>query len=151
MTAGLAARLLLPQFPGRDFEAKIVANAHAITPNSRTLLVQLLAENRDGALMPGSFAQVRLQLPPEGAPLSIPASALVFLNSKPQVATLDDQNHVRLKTIAIARDLGATLEIASGLTPGDRVIKSPWQSIRDGDVVRVKGEQDQEAAQGAAK
>jgi RND family efflux transporter MFP subunit len=150
MTAGLAARLLLPQYPGREFEAKIIANANAITPNSRTLLVQLLAENRDGALLPGAFAQIRLQLPPEGAPLSVPASALVFLSGKPQLATLDDQGRVRLKTVAIARDLGATLEIAAGVTAQDRVIRSPWQSIHDGDVVRVKEEKDEKPAQGAA-
>jgi len=151
MTMGLVARLRLPQYPGREFEARIVANANAIARNSRTLLVQLQAENRDGALMPGAFAQIRLQLPPEGAPLSIPASALIFLNAKPQVATLDDQNRVRLQAIAIARDLGTTLEVSTGLTPKDRLIRSPWQSIRDGEVVRVKGEQDEKAAQGAAK
>ncbi len=151
MTAGLAARLLLPQYPGREFEAKIIANANAITPNSRTLLVQLLAENRDGALLPGAFAQIRLQQPPQGAPHMVPASALVFLSGKPQLATLDDKNHVRLKTITIARDLGATLEISMGVTPQDRVIRSPWQSIHDGDVVRVKEEKDEKLAQGAAK
>ncbi len=151
MKTGLSARLLLPQYPGREFEAKVIANANAITLNSRTLLVQLLAENRDGALWPGAFGQIRFQLPPEGAPLSIPAGALVFLNGKPQVATLDDKNRVRLKTITIARDLGTTLEISAGLTPRDRVIKSPWQSIRDGVVARVKEEKDENAERGAAK
>ncbi len=151
MTTGLSARLLLPQYPGREFEAKVVANANAITLSSRTLLVQLLADNRDGALLPGSFGQIRFQLPPNGAPLSVPAGALVFLNGKPQLATVDDQNHVRLKTITIARDLGTTLEISTGVTPQDRVVKSPWQSIRDGDVVRVMGEKDESATRGEAR
>jgi hypothetical protein len=75
---------------------------------------------------------------------------LVFLSGKPQLATLDDQGRVRLKTVAIARDLGATLEIAAGVTAQDRVIRSPWQSIHDGDVVRVKEEKDEKPAQGAA-
>jgi RND family efflux transporter MFP subunit len=151
MKTGLSARLLLPQYPGREFEAKVIANANAITLNSRTLLVQLLADNRDGALWPGAFGQIRFQLPPDGAPLSVPAGALVFLNGKPQVATLDDKNRVRLKTITIARDLGMTLEISTGLTPQDRVIKSPWQSIRDGELVRVMDEKDENGARGAAK
>ncbi len=151
MKMGLSARLLLPQYPGREFEAKVIANANAITLNSRTLLVQLLADNRDGALWPGAFGQIRFQLPPDGAPLSVPAGALVFLNGKPQVATLDDKSRVRLKTITIARDLGATLEVSTGLTPQDRVIKSPWQSIRDGEVVRVMDEKDENGARGVAK
>ena len=151
MTMGLSARLLLPQYPGREFEAKVIANANAITLNSRTLLVQLLADNRDGALWPGAFGQIRFQLPPDGAPLSVPAGALVFLNGKPEVATLVDKSRVRLKTITIARDLGATLEVSTGLTPQDRVIKSPWQSIRDGELVRVMDEKDENGARGAAK
>jgi len=151
MTMGLSARLLLPQYPGREFEAKVIANANAITLNSRTLLVQLLAENRDGALWPGSFGQIRFQLPPDGTPLSIPASALIFLNGRPQLATVDDQNRIRVKTITIARDLGTTLEISTGVTARDRVVRSPWQSIRDGEVVRVKEEKDENAARGAAK
>ena len=97
------------------------------------------------------FGQIRFQLPPDGAPLSVPAGALVFLNGKPQLATVDDQNRVHLKTITIARDLGTTLEISTGVTPKDRIIKSPWQSVRDGEVVRVKEEKDENAARGAAK
>jgi hypothetical protein len=31
------------------------------------------------------------------------------------------------------------------------VVRSPWQSIRDGEVVRVKEEKDENAARGAAK
>ena len=151
MTTGLSARLQLPQYPGREFEAKVIANANAITLNSRTLLVQLLAQNRDGALLPGSFGQIRFQLPPDGTPLSIPASALIFLNGRPQLATVDDQNRIRVKTITIARDLGTTLEISTGVTARDRVVRSPWQSIRDGEVVRVKEEKDENAARGAAK
>ncbi len=151
MKMGLSARLLLPQYPGREFEAKVIANANAITLNSRKLIVKLLADNRDGALWPGAFGQIRFQLPPDGAPLSVPAGALVFLNGKPQVATLDDKSRVRLKTITIARDLGATLEVSTGLTPQDRVIKSPWQSIRDGEVVRVMDEKDENGARGVAK
>ena len=43
-----------------------------------------------------------------------------------------------LKTITIGRDRGSTIEIASGLSPEDRVIESAPDGIVDGDRVRVK-------------
>ena len=139
IAVGLVGRLKLPQYPDREFPAKIVTTANAIAPNSRTLLVQFQADNPDGALLPGSYAQMRIDLPPEGAPLSLPASALVFVNAAPQVATVDARGIVRMKPVAIARDLGVTLEISSGLATTDRVIKTPWQSIHDGLEVKIKG------------
>ncbi len=151
MKIGLKGLLQLPQYPGRDFEGKIIQMANAFAVNSRTMLVQLLAENPHGALMPGAYAQIRFQMPPEGAPLSIPASTLIFRNAKPQVAVVDEQSRVRLKTIAIARDLGTSLEITTGLTPRERIIRNPWQSIRDGEIVRVKEENNDKVAHESTK
>lgn len=143
IVAGLVGHLKLPQYPTREFPAKIVTTANAIALNSRTLLVQFQADNPDGALLPGAFAQMKIDLPPEGSPLSLPASALVFVNSSAQVATVDDQGSVHMKTVTIARDLGVVLEISAGLTTTDRVIRTPWQSIHDGVVVKIKDAKDQ--------
>ena len=41
------------------------------------------------------------------------------------------------KKIGILRDLGSEIEIASGLTPQDRVITTPMDGIADGDEVHV--------------
>ena len=63
----------------------------------------------------------------------------VIFSSGNQVATVDARGIVRMKPVAIARDLGVTLEISSGLATTDRVIKTPWQSIHDGLEVKIKG------------
>ncbi|WP_400770767.1 efflux RND transporter periplasmic adaptor subunit [Methylosinus sporium] len=145
ITSGLTARLTLPQYPTREFSAKIVTTASAIAAGSRTLLVQFEADNPDRALLPGAFGQIRIALPPEGAPLLLPASALVFINASPQVATVDDHGVVRMKTVKIARDLGPSLEISAGLFETDRVIRTPWQSVHDGVAVRIKDSERKEA------
>jgi hypothetical protein len=46
---------------------------------------------------------------------------------------------VRFKPVAIGRDYGTSVEIASGLTRQDRVIDNPPDSLRSGDQVRVAG------------
>ena len=53
------------------------------------------------------------------------------------VATVDAGNRVVLKTITIARDMGRTVEIGSGLSADDRIIESPQDGIATGDEVRI--------------
>ena len=54
---GMKATLDLPEYPDRKFEATILTTSHAIDQKSRTLLVELVADNKDGALSPGAFAE----------------------------------------------------------------------------------------------
>ena len=52
---GTTARLTLSEFPGQTFTGKLVRTAKAIDPASRTLLVEIDVDNRNGKLMPGSL------------------------------------------------------------------------------------------------
>ena len=67
----------------------------------------------------------------------IPSSALIFDKDGLRVATVDSNDKVVMKSVTLARDDGATIEIASGLAPDDRVVESPPDGIVDGDQVRV--------------
>jgi RND family efflux transporter MFP subunit len=62
IAAGAKAILRLPQFPGKQFEAVVVTNSGAIDVHSGTLLVELNADNPDGALQPGSRAEVQFEV-----------------------------------------------------------------------------------------
>ena len=64
-------------------------------------------------------------------------AVLIFDRHGMRVATVGPDNKVTLKSVTIGRDLGRVVELASGLSPNDRVIESPPDSIADGDVVRV--------------
>ena len=50
---GMKATLRLPEYPDRTFEATIETTSHAIDKKSRSLLVELYADNKDGALVAG--------------------------------------------------------------------------------------------------
>jgi hypothetical protein len=54
-----------------------------------------------------------------------------------QVATVDAGNHVHIRKVTIARDLGSAVQLAGGVTRGDRIIDSPPDGLADGDLVRV--------------
>jgi RND family efflux transporter MFP subunit len=137
MKDGMKATLELPEYPDRTFNATIDTNSHAIDQKSRSLLVELLADNKDGALSPGAFARVHFQLPPDPNTVTLPANALLFRDNAPQVAILGPDNRIALKKIRIARDLGSEVEIAGGLGHDARIVANPPDSIDEGEAVRV--------------
>jgi hypothetical protein len=54
-----------------------------------------------------------------------------------RVATVDRDSRVRIKRVAVGRDLGNVVELAGGVSRGDSIIDSPPDGVADGDVVRV--------------
>ncbi|MDB5091843.1 MAG: transporter subunit, partial [Mucilaginibacter sp.] len=82
-------------------------------------------------------AEVKFPLPPGANGIRVPATALMFRDEGMQVATVDAQGRVKLKTIAISRDMGATVDVGSGISPSDRIIDNPSDALRDGDEVRI--------------
>jgi RND family efflux transporter MFP subunit len=136
---GMSAQLRLPQFPDRSFVATVATTSDAISQGSRSLLVELRRDNRDGLLQPGAFVEVDFNLPPDANALRIPASALIFRRIGPEVATVDSNDKVVLKDVVVGRDLGTEVEIKSGLALDDRLIKSPSDSIAAGESVNVEG------------
>jgi RND family efflux transporter MFP subunit len=136
--AGDKVRVEVPERPGQAYAAVVQALSRAIGTASGAMQVQLAIDNPAGELLPGGFATVRFPLPEKRDAVSVPASALVFGKDGPRVVVVDAQNQARVRPVRIARDLGASVELASGLQPDERVIESPPEGIRDGDAVEVK-------------
>lgn len=135
---GMKATLVLPQYPGRSFSATIATTARAIDTKSRTLLVELSADNSDGALPPGSFAEIHFEFPRSTDKLQLPASAIIFRNRTAEVAAVGPNNRVVMKPVEIAEDYGTSVAISKGVGPEDRVIASPSDSLEAGDEVRIQ-------------
>ena len=135
---GMHAKLELPEYPGRSFDAVLTRTADAVDPASGTVLVELQAANGDKALKPGAYARVTFPLhgTSSGA-VQLPASALIIGQSGTQVALLGADGKAQLRTVTVGRDNGATVEISAGLSPQDRVIDSPPDSLAAGDKVRI--------------
>jgi RND family efflux transporter MFP subunit len=135
--SGLTAELNLPEYPGQKFPAHLVSTSNSIDGQSNTLLVELDADNASGKLKPGEYAQVSFTLPIQTSTVTVPASALLFRGDGLHVATLGPDNHVLLKAVTVAEDLGTAVRLNSGLSASDLVLDNPPDSIGNGDVVRV--------------
>src|ERR1700678_4260447 len=137
--SGTHATIRVPEHPGKTYDGTVEASAQSVNPSTGTTLMQIIVDNSAGEMMPGGYASIHLQV--AGAPnvLSVPSSALIFDAKGLSIATVDAHNHVLLKPVSIARDLGAVVELASGLSPNDRVIQNPPDGIDNGAEVRLAG------------
>ena len=130
-------QITVPEYPGKVYSGVVDASSRSVDAQSGTTRMQIVVENSSGELMPGAFANTRIELPVNLEALSIPAGALIFDQKGMRVATVDGNSKVVLKPITIARDLGQVVEIATGIAPTDRIIDSPPDGLSDGDPVRV--------------
>ena len=134
---GMKVSLTVPEYPGRNFPARLVSDSGAISAQSGTLLVEVEVDNSAGLLKPGSFANVSMRSPGHGAALRLPASALMFRAEGLRVATLGAGDKIVMKPITIATDLGTQVVVGSGVTAKDKVVDNPPDSLSSGDKVRI--------------
>src|SRR5712672_89775 len=139
LTPGMKATFEMPQYPGVQFDATLSHISKSINASSHSMQVELQADNAAGKFFGGSYCNVHFEIPTDANLVKVPSTALITGNQSTQVATLDSNNKVVLKSVKLGRDLGDSVEVIAGLTPSDRIINSPPESLVTGDTVRVAG------------
>jgi RND family efflux transporter MFP subunit len=148
---GTKATITVPEHPGKTYSGTVEASAQAVIPTTGTTLMELVVDNSAGEMMPGDYASIHLQIPAAANVLSVPSSALIFNAKGLSIATVDSHDRVLIKPVSIERDLGSVIELASGVSPTDRVIENPPDGVGNGDEVRLSGAESAGAAAGPAK
>jgi RND family efflux transporter MFP subunit len=123
------------------FSGTITRTSDAVDPQSRTLKVEADIPNKDGALVPGLYVDVTFHRRTEGVS-EVPAAAIMFHAQGTEVAVIEG-DHVQFRPVTIGEDNGTTVDLASGVRPGDQVVLNINSQIADGnkvDVVMVDGE-----------
>ncbi|TMJ51925.1 MAG: efflux RND transporter periplasmic adaptor subunit [Alphaproteobacteria bacterium] len=136
LVPGLKATFEMPQYPGVQFDATVSHISRSINATSHSMQVELQADNAAGKFFGGSYCNVHFEIPADANVITIPSTALVTGNRGTQVATLDSEKVV-LKQVQLGRDLGDSVEVVSGLSPSDRIINNPPETLVAGDTVRV--------------
>jgi RND family efflux transporter MFP subunit len=142
---GLVADLTVPEYAGQTFKAVVVNSAQAVGAQSGAELVELQLDNADGRIKSGDYAQVTFRLTSAANATRIPVTAIQYRHNGPVVAVVGADNHVTIRPVIVARDLGSSVEIGSGLSASDRVIDNPPESLVGGDLVRIAGASAQKA------
>ncbi len=134
MTPGVPAAVAVNGMPDHLFDGAIVRTARALDPKSRTLRVEVDIPNRNLLLVPGLYVAVNFQLKAKGV-VEVPAAAMIFRSSGPQVATVGEDGTVKFHDVEIARDDGNVVELASGVSPDDKVVLNISNQVADGEKV----------------
>ena len=142
---GDSASITVNEFPQRKFTGTITRHPEALSPDSRTMLVEVDLPNTDEALYPGMYGNAEFVVSiPAGAPL-VPDEALVFRNGKVFVPVVKN-NVLHLTEVKLGYDNGIAVEVATGIDADAVVALNVGQSARDGERVQPV-EQQQSASQ----
>ena len=139
--AGAEATLVIREFPGRKFAGKVTRSAGALDPDLHTMTTEVQVPNPDGALMPGMYVQAVLTFPVPHRVFEVPATALYSDAQGLRVGIVDAQQKLHFVPITIERDTGASLQIATGLTGDERVVKIAVPGLVEGDALEISGTQ----------
>jgi membrane fusion protein, multidrug efflux system len=144
LAPGAEADIIVPEMPGRKFPAKVVRTAGAIDTTSRTLLTELDVDNSSNEIIAGSYTQVSFHDMNASPILTLPSNTLLFRSEGPQVGVVLPDGRVELHSVMLGRDLGANVEVLSGITAGDKVIINPSDSLVGGRRARAPGRREPE-------
>ena len=134
---GVRASIELPAFPGQHFSGNIVRTSDSIDLVTRTLRTEIDVPNRDGRLLPGSYAQVHFGVSVAAVRMLVPVNALLFRAEGPRAAVVGGDGKVHLKPVIIGRDYGTDVEILGGLEPSESIVLNPSDSLEEGQTVHV--------------
>ncbi|MFD1875020.1 efflux RND transporter periplasmic adaptor subunit [Hymenobacter bucti] len=134
---GLRAQVLVPEFPNQPFQGIVARDAEALDPQTRTLRTEVRLPNRQGKLRPGSYGQVRFDLPQTVPTVLISANALVPSGTEQKVVMVQD-GKIHFQAIVVGRDFGSNLEVSQGLKGGELLVINPAENLIEGLAVDTK-------------
>lgn len=134
---GVEAKTTVPEMPGRMFPGKVARSTVALLYSSRTMTAEVDVPNPDGVLRPGLYVNVSLAIPRTTPIVNVPADALIFNQKGMQAAVVQPDATVKMRKIEIARDLGTTVDVKSGLDGGEKLVMSAPPQLADGSKIEI--------------
>ena len=129
---GQDASVHVREHADRDFKGTVMRAAESIDQVTRTMLVEVHVRNDDGALLPGMFGEVKLDLETPAPAIEVPSTALIVSSRGTRIAVVQDDNTIAYRIVVVGRDNGDTLEILSGLNDGDKVVTNLAVEVDEG-------------------
>jgi membrane fusion protein (multidrug efflux system) len=119
-----------------EYSATIYAIEPTVEIETRTLQVRAIAENKEGKLLPGTFANVELPLDIIKDAILVPTQAVIPVQNgkKIFISELGKAKEIMIET---ATRTDASLIVLSGLKAGDTVITSGIMSLKNDAPVKV--------------
>lgn len=131
-------------FPGKTFTGKIIAINPKVDDSTRTVQVRAVVQNPKKILLPGMFASVKIDAGRPQNQLTLPQTAIsyntygnmVFVAVK-QMVNGKEQLVAQQRTVVTGDTRGDQVAILGGLKPGEVVISSGTNKVKNGSILTV--------------
>lgn len=133
---GTEVALTFDALPGETLKGQVSRSSGAIDRASGTMRVEIALDNPGRRLPSGAAGQASFAAPAARAVLLVPTSA-VLVRDGASVVIAVEQGRAAFRPVTLGRNLGATVEILTGLTADEPVVLNPNGLIRPGDAVRI--------------
>ena len=136
LAPGLRARVVLRSRSGAPFEGRVIRTEPMADAVTEELLAKIGFET--GELPPvGELAEVTVTLPPAGKTLTVPNAAIHRVEGETGVWVVAD-GRLRFRPVTTgATDLEGTVQVLSGLEPGERVVAYSQRGLTARTRIRV--------------
>jgi len=146
---GDLVRITVPERPGVALDARVTRRSRVLDPKTRTMLVEVDLDNREGLIVPGSFVQATLRIPgPEL--VEVPATALVLRGANTFVAVVGQDDRVRFRPVTLFDHDGSRVRVTAGLDGSEQVALNLGEDVESGGAVQPLREGNPPAPAGAA-
>lgn len=116
--------------------AKVYAIEPGVDIATRTLKMRAIAENKEGKLIPGTFADVTLPLAAVNNAIMVPTEALIPIQNGKKIFITRD-GLAREVIVETGARTAHSVRVLSGLKPGDTILTSGVMILKDGAPVKV--------------
>jgi RND family efflux transporter MFP subunit len=106
--------------------------------NTGAIRLAALFPNPGNLLRPGGYGRVRTAIRVQRDALLVPQRAVSELQGGYQVAVVDGENKVSIRTVKVGNPVGKEWIVLEGLKPGERVVAEGLQKVRPGMRVNPK-------------
>ena len=134
--AGQTVLIASDAAPGLTFEGKIYAIDPSVDVNGRAIRMRANVPNPNGALAPGFFARIRVITEQRPNAVLVPESAIFPVGGRTLVYRVVEGKAMQ-REVRLGQRMPGKVEIREGLAPGDVVVTSGQQRLRDGANVNV--------------
>ena len=120
------------------FEGHLQLIDNQVDARSGTVRVRAAFDNKDGVLIPGQFARIRMGQAQTSNMLLVSERAIGTDQSKKFVMVVDGNNKVNYREVALGASINGLRAVTQGLQAGERVVVNGLQHIRPGALVEPR-------------
>jgi multidrug efflux system membrane fusion protein len=144
LPGGASARAKLEGIPvqmgtagleGTPYEGKLQLIDNQVDAKSGTVRVRAAFDNKDGALIPGQFARIRMGQARSESAVLVNERAVGTDQNKKFVMVVDADNKTVYREVTLGASVNGLRVVTKGLKAGERVVVNGLQHVRPGALV----------------